>query len=122
MTGAITATGNITAYFSDARLKNFISPINNAIEKVKNLTGYYFTENELAKSFGYNDNKTQVGVSAQDVLKVLPEIVSPAPINPEYYSVYYEKLVPLLIEAIKEQQLEIDILKRQMSSLLEKLP
>jgi uncharacterized coiled-coil protein SlyX len=48
--------------------------------------------------------------------------VSPAPINPEYYSVYYEQLVPLLIEAIKEQQLEIDILKRQMSSLLEKLP
>ena len=101
-TGQIRATSNITAYYSDSRLKDFEGPIDSALDKVKSLTGYYFKENDLAKSFGYDNEKRQVGVSAQEVESVLPEVVTEAPFNSDYKSVWYEKLVPLLIEAIKE--------------------
>ena len=101
-TGQIRATSNITAYYSDSRLKDFEGPIDSALDKVKSLTGYYFKENDLARSFGYDNEKRQVGVSAQEVESVLPEVVTEAPFNADYKSVWYEKLVPLLIEAIKE--------------------
>ena len=101
-TGQIRATSNITAYYSDSRLKDFEGPIDSALDKVKALTGYYFKENDLARSFGYDNEKRQVGVSAQEVETVLPEVVTEAPFNADYKSVWYEKLVPLLIEAIKE--------------------
>jgi hypothetical protein len=114
--GDITATGDITAYYSDERLKNFEGTIPNAIDKVKKLNGYYFKENETAKKLGYDNDERQVGVSAQEVEKVMPEVVKDAPINfsngaPEgldYKTVQYDKLVPLLIEAIKEQQETIE--------------
>jgi hypothetical protein len=100
--GEIRATNNVTAYYSDARLKNFKGTIPNALDKVQALNGYYFTENAKAKELGYNNDKLQVGVSAQEVEAVLPEVVTEAPISAEYKTVYYDKLVPLLIEAIKE--------------------
>ena len=64
----------------------------------------------------YGD-EIQVGVSAQEVKKVLPEAVKPAPINPDYMTVQYEKLVPLLIEAMKEQQETIENLKSRLEKL-----
>jgi hypothetical protein len=74
------------------------------------LNGFYYEANEIAQQFGYSVKK-EVGVSAQEVQNVLPEIVVPAPIDNKYLTVYYDKLVPLLIEAIKEQQKQIDELK-----------
>ena len=100
--GEIRATNNITAYYSDSRLKDFEGPIDSALEKVKSLTGYYFKENERAKGYGFTNDRRQVGVNAQEVENVLPEVVTEAPFNKEYRTVWYEKLVPLLIEAIKE--------------------
>ena len=100
--GEIRATNNITAYYSDERLKDFDGNIVNAIEKVMQLNGYYFKENAKAKELGYNNDRLQVGVSAQEVQKVLPEVVTEAPIDDKYITVWYDKLVPLLIEAIKE--------------------
>jgi len=105
--GAITATGNITAYFSDDRLKTRFGPVKDAVWKVQSLNGFYYEANEVAQALGY-EAKREVGVSAQEVRAVLPEIVSPAPIDPQYLTVDYARLVPLLIEAIKEQQREID--------------
>jgi hypothetical protein len=110
--GEIRATNEITAFYSDARLKNFHGTIEKAGEKVAALNGYYFTENEVAKSLGYNNDKMQVGVSAQEVEAVLPHAVAPAPIDDKYLTVRYEKLVPLLIEAIKELQVEVAELKK----------
>ena len=101
-TGEIRATNNITAFYSDARLKDFEGTIPNALEKITQLNGYYFKENEAAKQLGYENNERQVGISAQEVQAVLPEVVTKAPINDKYLTVWYEKLVPLLIEAIKE--------------------
>ena len=118
VSGEIRAIDNITAYYSDARLKDFLGTIPNALDKVLSLNGYYFTENAKAKELGYNNEARQVGVSAQEVEAVLPEIVVDAPINSnfsgaDYKTVHYEKLVPLLIEAIKEQQKQIDELKNK---------
>ena len=108
----IKAVGNITAYISDARLKDFEGKIPNALDKVSKINGYYFKQNELANEYTpqYADKK-QVGVSAQEVEKVMPEVITSAAIGEGYKSVHYDKLVPLLIEAIKELQEEIKELK-----------
>ena len=118
--GEITAVGDITAFASDIRLKANIEPIQNALDKVLSLTGFTYNFNEIAKGFGFDPNIRHSGVSAQDVQTVLPEAVAPAPANEEYLTVKYEKLVPLLIEAIKEQQSQINTLKSKIEELEKK--
>lgn len=108
--GEIRATNNITAYYSDERLKNKLGNIDNALDKLMTLSGFYYEANETAQALGYEKYK-EVGVSAQEVQKVLPEVVVPAPIDDKYLTVRYEKMVPLLIEAIKELKAEVDALK-----------
>ena len=108
--GAIYATGNITAYYSDDRLKTRLGNIENALDKVDQLQGFYYEANKTAQALGYKV-KREVGVSAQSVQAVLPEIVSPAPIDQQYLTVDYERLVPLLIEAVKELRAEVKALK-----------
>ena len=100
--GEIRATNNITAFYSDERLKDFEGTIINALEKIRQLNGYYFKENETARKLGFKNNRLQVGVSAQEVQKVLPEVVTDAPIDKHYLTVWYDKLIPMLVEAIKE--------------------
>jgi hypothetical protein len=123
--GEIRATNQITAYYSDERLKENIETISNALEKVSSLRGVTYNANQLAESFGYTNKEKQVGVLAGDVQKVLPEAVKPAPFDlvridenteisssgENYLTVQYEKLVPLLIEAIKELKAEVDQLR-----------
>jgi hypothetical protein len=123
--GAITATGDITAYSSDDRLKIRIGNIENALSKVQQLNGFHYTNSDIAKSLGYTTDELQVGVSAQEVQEVLPEVVVLAPIDrlvlergeiisksgENYLTVKYEKIVPLIIEAIKELKAELDELK-----------
>jgi hypothetical protein len=128
-------SGDVTAYYSDERLKTKVSTITNAIEKVKSLEGFIYVENELAKSVGYTNDKEQAGVSAQQIQAVLPQAVSLAPFDmqgvPEtgeiisksgenYLTVKYDRIVPLLIEAIKEQQTQIEKLQAQLNDLLAK--
>lgn len=99
--GEIRATNNVTAYYSDDRLKTRLGKIEEALAKVRHLEGFYYEANETAQKLGYKV-KREVGVSAQSVNDVLPEIVAPAPIDEQYMTIYYDRLVPLLIEAIKE--------------------
>ena len=117
-------TGDVTAYYSDERLKDFSGKIENALDKVRALNGYHYTGNAAAGELGYDTEVQQVGVSAQEVEAVLPEVVKSAPINDDagtdYMTVQYERLAPLFIEAIKEQQQEIDELKEMIKKLLEK--
>jgi hypothetical protein len=122
--GEIRAAGDISSNYSDERLKENIQVIENALEKVCSLRGVTYTANQLAESFGYTNKESQVGVLAGEVEKILPEVVKPAPFDimlfenteisrsgENYKTVQYEKLVPLLIEAIKELNKEIKELK-----------
>jgi hypothetical protein len=119
--GDITATGNVTAYYSDNRLKTRIAPITNALNKISTLNGFYFRANEVAGNLGYDTQKIQVGVSAQEVENILPEIIERAPIsdkaNIDYKTLDYAKLVPLLIESIKELNSKVDYLKNEVEML-----
>jgi hypothetical protein len=108
--GEIRATNNITAYYSDDRLKTRLGVIDEALNKVRSLSGFFYHANETAQELGYEVVR-EVGVSAQQVQSVLPEIVVPAPIDDKYLTVRYERLVPLLIEAIKELDREVRELK-----------
>ena len=118
-TGEIRATNNITAYFSDERLKTNLGNIQNAVEKVLTLNGFYYEPNETAQKLGYKV-KREVGLSAQQVQRILPEVVVPAPIDANYLTLHYDKIVPLLVEAIKEQAGEISELKQALAALLNK--
>lgn len=110
--GEIRATNNVTAYYSDDRLKTKLGAIENALDKLCSLSGFYYEANETAQNLGY-EAKREVGVSAQEVQAVMPEIVAPAPIDDRYLTVRYERLAPLLIEAIKELRQEIKELKNK---------
>jgi hypothetical protein len=107
VTGNILASGNITAY-SDKRVKENIEKIPDALAKVKQLNGYTFdrTDQEMPR---------QTGVIAQEVLEVLPEAVMGS--EDDRYTVAYGNMVGLLIEAIKEQQAQIDELKETINGL-----
>ena len=112
--GEIRATNAITSYYSDDRLKTRTGNIQNALEKVLSLDGFHYHANETAVALGYDGSKEEVGLSAQQVQAVLPEVIAPAPIDPQYMTLHYERLVPLLVEAIKEQQKQIEELKAKL--------
>ena len=106
--GEIRATGDIIAYYSsDQRLKDNITPISDAVNKLNQIGGYEFDWNSNSSHSGHD-----VGVIAQEIEKVLPEVVTTR--DNGYMAVRYEKIVALLIQAVKEQQLQIDELKSKL--------
>jgi hypothetical protein len=114
--GEIRATNAITSFYSDDRLKTKTGNIQNALEKVLALEGFHYHANETAVALGYDASEQHVGLSAQQVQAVLPEVVVPAPIDPQYMTLHYERIVPLLVEAIKEQQKQIEELKAKLGN------
>jgi len=111
VTGAITATGDITAFSSsDKTLKENISNIENAVDKVSKINGVYynwtFEAQEKHKHFG---KEKEIGVIAQEVEEVLPEIVQTRDDGTK--AVKYERLCALLIESVKELKKEIEEIK-----------
>ena len=105
--GALNVGSDITAFAaSDKRLKDNITPIPNALDKVLSLSGNTFDWNQASDYEGQGE----VGVIAQEVEKLdLPGVTTTR--DNGYKAVRYEKLVPLLIEAIKELKAEVDELK-----------
>jgi hypothetical protein len=107
--GSVLVVGDVYSNYSDERLKDIIGPIPNALDKINALEGFYYQPNKTAINLGADNNQMQkVGVSAQQVQSVLPEVVGAAPIGQGYLTVQYEKLVPLLIEAIKELSAKVE--------------
>jgi hypothetical protein len=141
MTRELRVTQDIVAFYSDERLKEKTGKIENPLDKISKLDAFYYVNNDLAKSVGYDDDKQQIGLSAQQVKEVLPEVVHSAPFDTDfdedgnmfstsgedYLTLKYDRLVPLLVEGIKEQteivkaqQKEIDELKEMVKLLLNK--
>jgi len=107
--GNLVVSGDITAFSSsDKRLKTNIKLIANPLEKLKNINGYTFKWIENAEIHSKKGN--DVGVIAQEIEQILPEITTTR--DTGYKAVRYEKLIPFLIACIKEQQKQIDELKR----------
>lgn len=126
--GAISAAGDITAFASDERFKEDVETISDALEKVKKIRGVTYRHNALAEALGLEARERMAGVIAQEVEAVLPEVVTLAPLDTEYdeernkYSisgenyktVKYDKMIPLLIEAIKELSDQVEELKKRL--------
>ena len=107
VSGSIRASGTVVQS-SDERLKSNIEVVDNALEKINKVEGVYFNWNE-----GISDR--QVGVIAQQVQKVLPEVVSED--EKGYLNVSYASIVPVLIEAVKEQNIKLAELEKRISIL-----
>jgi len=128
--GNIIATGTITSCYSDKRLKTFTSNISNSLDIISNLNGYYYHPNEAALKAGF-ENEQQIGLSAQEVQSVLPEIVKIAPFDmtrdddgnitsksgKSYLTICYERLGPVFVEAIKELTGQIKELKKENETI-----
>jgi hypothetical protein len=124
--GNLTATNDIVPSYSDMRLKQVVSYIDNPLDKIMQIQTFKYLPSELARTLNINDNKVRIGLSAQDVQKVLPEIVCLAPFDTSnlesgdivsvsssnYLSVSYERLVPLLVECLKELKRELTLYKQ----------
>ena len=135
--GAIDASGDISAYnnLSDDRLKIRIANINEPLKIIDKLNGFYYKVNELGNSYGITNTEIEIGLSAQEVQKVLPEVVKLAPFDrikdiygnnvsksgENYLTISYEKLVPVFVEAIKELQKENKDLKQKYEYILEEI-
>ena len=128
----VIASGDIIAYNSDRRLKENFEPITDAIGKVMQLNGFTYNWNALANQLvGYDRNQRVVGLIAQELEVVLPEAVKLSPFDTDengvsksgdnYKTIQYEKVVPLLVEAIKEQQATIERQQAQIDAIMKKL-
>lgn len=111
---------NSIAGSSDIRYKTNIRPVENALDKVKSLRGVYFNWDLIAFPNKEFTDKTEIGFIAQEVEKVVPEVVTKDKTPEEYRSVKYDKVVALLVEAIKEQQKQIDSLTIKVDKLSKK--
>ena len=112
--GEIRATNNVTAYYSDERLKTKVGDIQDPLAKVREIKTMLYHANEVAVALGYDASIVEVGVTAQSVQAVQPEAVAPAPIDEKYLTVRYERLVPLLVEAIKALDAKVDALAKEL--------
>ena len=133
----LSARGNVTAYSSDKRLKENLKHIESPLDKVQKLNGYTFDWISGIEEVGFvpDHKKNDIGLIAQEVNDVLPQAVAPAPFDmlwdkdkmknisksgENYLTVQYERLVPLLVEAIKDQQEQINTLKEEIKSIKNK--
>jgi hypothetical protein len=126
MSGNMYAAGNITAYSSDIRLKENIVTIDNALSKLQKIRGVYYDWKDIVDDLGFNPiDRHDIGVIAQEVGEVIPQAIKPAPFDTgcdgksesgeNYVTVQMEKIIPLLIEAIKELNIKVETLESKLN-------
>lgn len=102
--------GDVSTYYSsDFRLKKNINNLENVLDKFENISPVYY---EFKKPKEYDTNTKHIGLLAQEILPLFPEVVIKR--NTGFYAVAYDKLVPVLIQAIKELKSEISSLKNKI--------
>ena len=107
------AGGDVVAYASsDVRLKDNIEVIEDSLDKISEIRGVKFDWNEESPDWA-QERGHDVGVIAQEVQKVLPEIVTER--TNGYLGVDYKRIIPLLIESIKELKQEVEDLKKKVN-------
>jgi len=133
ITGALNVTGSVTSNSSDKRLKTNIKLIDSPLDKLNKLSGFTYNWDEnKCKLVGFvPKDEEEVGVFAQDVESVIPQAVKIAPFDTDkngrsksgenYLTVQYEKIVPLLIESIKQQQNQISSLQNLNKDLIKRI-
>ncbi len=125
---------DLVQYYSDERLKEKTGTLVGALDAIKSWTPFKYVDNALANSFNFGSNKTQIGLSAQEVEAFYPELVELAPFDVEndfsdetnprrvsksgenYLTLNYTRLVPILVQAIKEQQAKIEELENRINN------
>jgi hypothetical protein len=115
--GDLYVNGNITAYYSDERLKTVTENVKDVLNTLNNVDVFKYKRNDLAESLGIKHTKQEIGLSAQQINKYYPEVVSIAPFDikydekleknvsksgENYLTLNYERLVPILLQGIKE--------------------
>jgi hypothetical protein len=126
--GHVYAQGDVYSSYSDARLKVNLVPIDDALAKLLNLSAVYYNQNEmLAEELDLKpNNKRQIGLIAQEVNEVFPELIGLAgfDLDPEtglsksgedYMTLLYPRLVPVLVKAIQELNAKVDLLQNQLN-------
>ena len=122
--GVIKSVGDVIAFASDKRLKENIVNIENPLQKIKQLRGVYFDWKDKTKKLGFipSTMKNEIGMIAQEVEAVIPQAIETAPFDisyegkdrENYKTIKYDRLIPLLIECVNEQQKQIDNLTNQI--------
>ena len=123
VTGSIGATGDITASYSDERLKSITEEIKDVLPTLNKINGFRYICNDIGSKYGYDENKKELGLSAQEIQKYYPELVTLAPFDSAYDSetnkiisksgenyltLKYERLVPVLLQGIKELNMHVE--------------
>jgi hypothetical protein len=130
--GSIGASGDISASYSDERLKEVSEYIKDVLPILSKINVFRYHCNDIGEKYGYDKSKHELGLSAQEIQKYYPELVSLAPFDSaydsetkqvvsksgeDYLTLKYERLVPVLLQGIKELKQEINELKVRLSKL-----
>ena len=116
--GDIAATGNVIAYVSsDERLKTAITPLENSLEKIKNLNPIDFAWKSRDVGWG-TESPADMGLLAQDVEKQFPTIVKE--MKDGYKGIRYDRLIPVLVDCIKTQDSKIEELKELVEKMIDR--
>lgn len=113
--GNIIASGDITSAYSDERLKIITNTITDVVNKLKTIDTFYYKPNEIAIELGIKEDE-HLGISAQQISNIFPQVVRNSGIGQGYLTVQYERLVPVLIQAIKELSNELDDIKKNINN------
>jgi len=130
--GNLLVPGDITAFYSDERLKKIKTNISDVLSNIDNINVFKYENNDLANSLGFKNEKLQIGLSAQEIQKYYPELVELAPFDSEYdiesggnisksgenyLTLKYDRLVPILLQGIKELNNKNKLLEERNNKL-----
>jgi hypothetical protein len=133
--GNILSTGDVIAYYSDERLKNIKSYIKDVLPTLDEINVFKYNSNDLGESFGYDKDKDEIGLSAQEIQMHYPELINLAPFDTicdsttnkkisksgeNYLTLNYTRLVPILLQGIKELNNKNKNMDKELHELKEK--